>query len=164
MLQLYFMMCRRRASSYVSSLVGLCPWSIFKLRRQHSHQKLAMVFLLLHVSAMCASLHVEWKVWKKGGIPISGSYSKNNFKFLWLVWIFHSEQGDVWLPVWETGITNWEEHTPQGLAIPIEYPVAIYLWCLASSVQYRTVAHLFGVSWTPVCLILCDVNSETTDA
>ena len=34
---------------------------------------------------------------------------------------------------------------------------SVCLWCLASSVEYRTVAHVFGVSRASVCLILRDV-------
>ena len=42
-------------------------------------------------------------------------------------------------------------------AILVEQHLAIFLWCLVSSVEYRTVAHLFGLSRVSVCLILCNV-------
>ena len=67
LLLLYFIMCRRRANTYASSSVDLrlrslrcqsyCPQSLLELRRKHSREKLAMVFLLL--SAVCASFHAE---------------------------------------------------------------------------------------------------------
>ena len=41
--------------------------------------------------------------------------------------------------------------------IPVDQCVAIAVWCLATSVEYHTVSHLFGVSRASVCLILKDV-------
>ena len=38
-------------------------------------------------------------------------------------------------------------------AISTERRVAITLWCLATPAEYRTIAHLFGVSRAAVCLI-----------
>ena len=35
-------------------------------------------------------------------------------------------------------------------AITVEHRIAITLWCLAIPVEYRTVAHLFGVSRSTV--------------
>ena len=42
-------------------------------------------------------------------------------------------------------------------AISVEQRVAICTWCLATNVEYRTVAHLFGVSRSSVCLIVNNV-------
>ena len=45
-------------------------------------------------------------------------------------------------------------------AISTERRVAITLWCLATPTEYRTIAHLFGVSRAAVCLIVqetCEV-------
>jgi len=42
-------------------------------------------------------------------------------------------------------------------AISVEQQVAICVWCLATSVKYRTAAHLFGVSRSSVCLTVDSV-------
>ena len=42
-------------------------------------------------------------------------------------------------------------------AIPVKQRVAIALWKLATNGEYRTIAHLFGVSRSSVCLIVKDV-------
>jgi len=42
-------------------------------------------------------------------------------------------------------------------AISVEQRVAICIWCLATNVEYRTAAHLFGVSRSSVCLIVNSV-------
>ena len=39
-------------------------------------------------------------------------------------------------------------------AITVEQRVAITLWCLATPVEYRTIAHLFGVARSTVCEIV----------
>ena len=41
--------------------------------------------------------------------------------------------------------------------IPVEQRVAIALWKLATNGEYQTIAHLFGVSRSSVCLIVKDV-------
>ena len=40
-------------------------------------------------------------------------------------------------------------------AIPVEQRVAIALWRLATTTDYRTIGHLFGVSKPAVCGIVC---------
>ena len=42
-------------------------------------------------------------------------------------------------------------------AIPLEQRVAIALWRLATNEDYRTIAHLFGVSRSSVCVIVREV-------
>ena len=42
-------------------------------------------------------------------------------------------------------------------AIPLEQRVAIALWRLATNSEYRTIAHLFGVSRSSVCVIVQEV-------
>ena len=39
-------------------------------------------------------------------------------------------------------------------AITVEHRVAITLWCLATSIEYHTIAHLFGVARSIVCEIV----------
>ncbi len=39
-------------------------------------------------------------------------------------------------------------------AISVEKRVANTLWCLATPSEYRTIAHLFGVTWSTVCIIV----------
>ena len=41
-------------------------------------------------------------------------------------------------------------------AIPVQQRVAITIWCLATSVEYRTVGHLFGIARCTVCHIVHD--------
>ena len=50
-----------------------------------------------------------------------------------------------------------KRNTVLRAAICVEQRVAVCLWCLASSVEYRTVAHLFGISVASVCLIVRNV-------
>ena len=50
-----------------------------------------------------------------------------------------------------------KEDTVMRIAIPLEQRVAIALWRLATNGDYRTIAHLFGVSRVSVCLIVRDV-------
>ena len=39
-------------------------------------------------------------------------------------------------------------------AIPTEQHLAITLWCLATPAEYRSIAHLFGVGRSTVCMIV----------
>ncbi|XP_041447823.1 uncharacterized protein LOC121403869 [Drosophila obscura] len=48
------------------------------------------------------------------------------------------------------------------LAIPLEKRIAISLYCLGSSADYRTIANLFGVSKAIVCRILMEFCREVT--
>ena len=50
-----------------------------------------------------------------------------------------------------------KRYTNKRSAISFKQRVAICLWFLASSVEYRTIAHLFGVSRPSVCLIVHNV-------
>lgn len=45
-------------------------------------------------------------------------------------------------------------NTQMRKAVPIEKRIAITLWCLATPVEYRTIAHLFGVGRSTVCMIV----------
>ena len=48
-------------------------------------------------------------------------------------------------------------HSYEKTYTPLEQRVAIALWRLATNSDYRTIAHLFGVSKASVCLIVRDV-------
>ena len=41
-------------------------------------------------------------------------------------------------------------------AITVEHRVAISLWCLATSCEYRTISHLFGIGRSTVCKVVHD--------
>ena len=45
-------------------------------------------------------------------------------------------------------------NTHLRLAISVEKRVAITLWCLATPTEYRTIAHLFGVSRSSICNVV----------
>ena len=49
---------------------------------------------------------------------------------------------------------NVRSNTRFQQAITIEKRVAITLWCLATPCEYRTLAHLFGVTRSTVCTIV----------
>ena len=46
------------------------------------------------------------------------------------------------------------EYTNMRNSISLETRIAVTLWCLATTVEYRTIAHLFGISRSSVCLIV----------
>ena len=54
----------------------------------------------------------------------------------------------------EVHSTIEREDTRMRKAITVEKRVVITLWCLATCSEYRTIAHLFGVSKSAVCLIV----------
>ena len=43
-------------------------------------------------------------------------------------------------------------------SIGVQQRVAITLWCLSTSCEYRTIAHLFGVLRSTVCVIVHDMS------
>ena len=45
-------------------------------------------------------------------------------------------------------------------AISVQQRVAITLWKLAANAEYRTIAHLFGVSRSSVCIIVKEVCED----
>ena len=48
-------------------------------------------------------------------------------------------------------------------AILVEQRVAICIWCLATNMEYRTAAYLFGVSRSSVCLIVNSVSKAIVE-
>ena len=48
------------------------------------------------------------------------------------------------------------EDTTLCTAISVEKRVAVTLWCLATCSEYRTIAHLFGLARSTVCVIVHD--------
>ena len=48
-------------------------------------------------------------------------------------------------------------------AITVEKRVAIALWRLATNCEFRTIAHLFGVSHSFACLIVQEVSQLIVD-
>ena len=46
------------------------------------------------------------------------------------------------------------ENTQLWVAVSVKTRVAITLWVLASSAEYRMVAHLFGVGWSSICEVI----------
>ena len=56
-----------------------------------------------------------------------------------------------------------KKDTEMRKAIPVEQRVAITLWRLATTTDYRTIGHLFGVSKATVCVIVKDVCSAIVE-
>ena len=54
----------------------------------------------------------------------------------------------------------FRQNTHLRKAISVEQRVAITLWCLATTCEYRTIAHLFGIGRST----LCGIVHETCDA
>ena len=52
-----------------------------------------------------------------------------------------------------------KENTVMRKAIPVEQRVALTLWRLATTADFRTIGHLFGVSKAAVCVVVKDVCS-----
>ncbi len=48
-------------------------------------------------------------------------------------------------------------------AIGVQQRMAITLWYLATNSDFRTIAHLFGVSKATVCLVVKDVCAAIVD-
>jgi hypothetical protein len=46
------------------------------------------------------------------------------------------------------------ESTQLRESVPVEKRVAVTLWCLATTSEYRTIAHLFGLGKSTVCTIV----------
>ena len=44
--------------------------------------------------------------------------------------------------------------TNMRASINLEKRVAVTLWCLSTTAEYRTISHLFGISRASVCLIV----------
>ena len=55
--------------------------------------------------------------------------------------------------------TIQKKDTVMRKAIPVEQRVALTLWRLATTADYRTIGHLFGISKPAVCVIVKDVCS-----
>ncbi len=54
----------------------------------------------------------------------------------------------------QTTFNYLRQNTRMRKAIPVQRPVAFTIWCLATSVEYRTIGHLFGVARCTVCRIV----------
>ena len=52
-----------------------------------------------------------------------------------------------------------QKNTVMRKAIPVEQRVTLTLWRLATTADYRTIGHLFGISKPAVCIIVKDVCS-----
>ena len=59
--------------------------------------------------------------------------------------------------MWEATSTIHRKNMNKHSAISVEQRLAICLWFLASGVEYRTIAHLFGTSPASVCIIIHNV-------
>ena len=115
-----------------------------------------MVFLLM--SVVCASFHVERRVRMK-------RRSSHFFQFI----VKRSFSASDWQENLRVSRETFDylcgklrvqierKNTNKHSAISVEQCLAIYLWFLASGVEYRTVAHLFGISRASVCTIVHDV-------
>jgi len=123
--------------------------------RRNSRQKLEFVFLLL--AAICSSCHIDRTVWMQRSSHFWDFIVQRNFtthdwyeNFRMRKTTFHYLCSKL-KPAIERKTTRLRE------AISVEQRVAICTWCLATNVEYRTVAHLFGVSRSSVCLIVNNV-------
>ena len=153
-LVLYMVRRTRRNGSPPSPVVR--HWGLLELQKQHSRQKLAMTYVLL--SAVCASLHVQRCVWMK-------LRSSHFWKFI----VKGSFSERVWYEKFRTRKQTFDylcsklqpaiekRNTVLHAAVCVEQRVAVSVWCLALGVEYRTVAHLFGISVASVCLIVRNV-------
>ncbi len=56
-----------------------------------------------------------------------------------------------------------KKDTPMRKAIGVQQRIAITLWYLASNSDFRTIAHLFGVSKASVCLLIKNVCAAIVD-
>ena len=156
LLLLVLYMLRRRRRNGPPGLSVSQHRGLLELRKWHSRQKLAMTFLLLN--AVCASLHFERRVWMKlrsshfWEFIVKRSFNERdwyeNFRM-------RKQTFDYLCSKLRPAIEK--RNTVLRAAICVEQRVAVCLWCLASSVEYRTVAHLFGISVASVCLIVRNV-------
>ena len=59
--------------------------------------------------------------------------------------------------------TIQKQDTVMRKAISVEQRIALTLWRLATTTDYRTIGHFFGVSKTAVCFIIKDVCSAIVE-
>ena len=85
--------------------------------------------------------------------------------------VLHTFSSQVWLENFRMSRTTFmylcrqlsptirRADTVMRRSISVEKRVAITLWCLATQVEYRTIAHLFGVARSTVCEIVHETCS-----
>ena len=128
---------------------------IMAFRRFQAQQRFYFVIFLSAV--ICAHLTVDRSVWSHERSStwwdriVSQSFNEGD----WLE-NFRMSRGTFLYLCAELKSLE-KRDTVMRRAIPLEQRVAIALWRLATNGDYRTIAHLFGVSRASVCLIVRDV-------
>ena len=118
-----------------------------------------MFYFVIFLSAVtCAHLTVDRSIWSHERSSIwwdrivNQSFNKRD----WLE-NFRMSRGPFLYLCSEFKSSLEKRVTVMRRATPLEQRVTIALWRLATNGDYRTIAHLFGVSRASVCLIVWDV-------
>ena len=131
-------------------------------RRRQSRQRLLFLILLLSILYKCG--RVERRIW-----------IKERSRYFWEYIVKKTFSEDDWYQNFRVSkqtfyyICRKLEHyvakrdTQLRLAIPVELRIAVTLWCLATSTDYRTLSHLFGLSKSSICLIIREVCRAIVD-
>ena len=138
--------------------------SLKLFRARQSRQKMLLLFLVL--SSLVASKNVERSIWMKRRSSHFWDYIVNR-TFSERDWYenFRLSKATFGYLCQKLRPIIERKDTQLRRAIGVELRVAVTLWCLATSTDYRTLGHLFGIS---VCLIVQEVcraivNSLTKD-
>ena len=125
-------------------------------RRLQARQRFYFVIFLSAVT--CAHLTVERSIWSHERSSTWWDRIGNQ-SFTERDWLenFRMSRGTFLYLCAELKSYVEKEDTVMRIAIPLEQRVAIALWRLATNGDYRTIAHLFGVSRASVYLLVREV-------
>ena len=160
MAQTYFMLVKRRQQSrrMVMRRKRRQADRQIAFARKQARERFGFMFML-SVATSCVQLYSEKTVWTK---PRSRDWWDNvvNSSFLAEDWIanFRMSQSTFLYICNKLMPSIARVDTIMRKAISHQHRLAIALWYLSTGADYRTIAHLFGVSKPTVCVVVKEVS------